>query len=87
MEYISKKKAVELNLPLKTNTIREDGYIFQYYYRRGDNIYEMWNSPKTLAKFGFCFTTLSSIDLMLSGSYLLCRTMQTKLRSLFLLIG
>ena len=50
MEYISKKKAVELNLPLKTNTIREDGYIFQYYYRRGDNIYEMWNSPKTLAK-------------------------------------
>jgi hypothetical protein len=48
IKYLNKKDAERLNLPLKTNDIRDDGYVFQYYYTRGDAIYEMWHSPQTM---------------------------------------
>lgn len=50
MKYLSKKEADDLNLPLKHYELREDGYTFMYYYKRGDKVYEMWNSPQTMIK-------------------------------------
>jgi len=50
MEYLSRKEADALNLPLKHYDVREDGYTFMYYYKRGDKVYEMWNSPQTMVK-------------------------------------
>jgi len=50
MMYLNREDAKKLNLPLIPSYVREDGYTFRYYYTRGDKIYEMWNSPQTLAK-------------------------------------
>jgi len=52
MKYLKKEDAEKLNLPFKRNDVRQDGYIFMYYYTRGDinKVYEMWNSPKTISK-------------------------------------
>lgn len=50
MKYLNRADAERLNLPLKPSFVREDGYTFRYYYTRGDNIYEMWNSPQTMVK-------------------------------------
>jgi len=50
MKYMKKEDSEKLNLPLKCNDIRKDGYVFKYYYTRGDKIYELWNSPKAMAK-------------------------------------
>jgi len=50
MKYLRKGDAKKLNLPDKTNTKREDGYTFQYYYIRGGKVSELWYSPKTMDK-------------------------------------
>tara|TARA_X000001382_G_scaffold82840_2_gene58537 strand:+ start:1387 stop:1839 length:453 start_codon:yes stop_codon:yes gene_type:complete len=50
MKYIKKENLEKLNLPFKRNDIREDGYIFNYYYTRKGKIFELWNSPETMAK-------------------------------------
>ena len=50
MVYLNREDTKNLNLPLEPSYVREDGYTFRYYYTRGDKIYEMWNSPKTMAK-------------------------------------
>lgn len=37
-------------MKIKTGTVREDGYVFRGYQKRGDRTYEHWVSPATVAK-------------------------------------
>ena len=50
--YVTKEEAETLSLPLRYGDVREDGFIFLYYYRNpgSQNMYdgrilEQWNSP------------------------------------------
>jgi len=50
--YVTKEEAGRLSLPLRYGDVREDGFVFLYYYRNpgSNNLYdgrilEQWNSP------------------------------------------